>query len=131
MSGAFGVRRLCSYGFQRESEKDQAGYGRIDKKSKSIPPFDTRVDPGISQQLEVQKILVPVDGMEPEVFGRLMQALGTYLQTNDRARVHLFTRQADYGREKQLLEQARGYLEASGSAKAWTKEGAGQLRVGK
>ncbi len=96
--------------------------GGLMKNSRSIPPFDTRVDPGISQQLEVQKILVPVDGMEPEVFGRLMQALGAYLQTNDRARVHLFTRQADYGREKQLLEQARGYLEASGSAKAWTKK---------
>lgn len=35
-----------------------------------ISPYDTRVDFGISQQLDVQKILVPVDGMEE---GRLLE----------------------------------------------------------
>lgn len=87
--------------------------GSLMKKSKSIPPFDTRVDPGISQQLEVQKILVPVDGLEPKLFGRLVQALDEYLGTNDNAVVCLFTRRADYSRSRQLLEQAYGYLEAS------------------
>ena len=97
--------------------------GGLIKKSRSIPPFDTRVDPGISQQLEVQKILVPVDGLKPEIFGRMIQALNTYLCTNDNARVCLFTRQADYGRDRQLLDLVCGYLETSDQAKAQNGQG--------
>lgn len=101
--------------------------GGLIKKSRSIPPFDTRVDPGISQQLEVQKILVPVDGLEPVIFGRMIQILNAYLDTNDNARVCLFTRQADYGRDRQLLDLVSGYLETPDSDKAQSRQGTGNL----
>ena len=40
-----------------------------------ITPFDSRVDFGISQQLNVQKILFPVDGICDEVFEEAVQLL--------------------------------------------------------
>lgn len=102
----------------RESlKKIRQVMGGLIKKSKSIPPFDTRVDPGISQQLEVQKILVPVDSLEPEIFERMVRVLNAYLGKNDKAVVCLFTRQADYGRDRKLLDLVSGYLETPDSVK--------------
>ena len=89
---------------------------------KDITPFDSRADFGISQQLNVQKILVPVDGMEDATFAKLIQRLGEYLPQNDNAQVHLFTRQADYGRERRLLEQAREALRDAGLEEDWAVE---------
>ncbi len=87
-----------------------------------ISPYDTRVDFGISQQLDVQKILVPVDGMEEGRLLELVQTLGKYLPSNKNARVHLFTRLADYGRKRRLLEQARRALSAAGLPEGWAAE---------
>ena len=87
-----------------------------------ITPFDSRVDFGISQQLDVQKILVPVDGMEEGRLLELVQTLGKYLPSNKNARVHLFTRLADYGRKRRLLEQARRALSAAGLPEGWAAE---------
>lgn len=84
-----------------------------------ITPFDSRVDFGISQQLKVQKILVPVDGMAEERFEELICELGKYLLTNDNARVHLFTRIADYDRKKSIIKQTRKILKAHGLEKEW------------
>lgn len=75
-----------------------------------IPPFDTRPDFGISQQLNTQKILVPVDGLEEDQLRWLVEALYAYLPENPDAQVHLFTRQAAYGRDRKLLEQVRSWL---------------------
>ncbi len=87
-----------------------------------ITPFDSRVDFGISQQLNVQKILVPVDGMDDERFGVLIRKLGKYILRNENARIHLFTRVADVGRKMQLLEKTRKALIAADLEPGWAVE---------
>ena len=89
---------------------------------KDITPFDSRVDFGISQQLNVQKILVPVDNLEDDVFEELIRALGTYLPENRNAQVHLLTRQAEYDRKSRLLSQTRECLKRAGMEEAWASE---------
>lgn len=88
----------------------------------NITPFDSRVDLGISQQLNVQKILVPVDGMEDARFERLIQLLGQYLNENDNARIHLFTRLADFDRKRALVERVRECLRNAGMEEGWSME---------
>lgn len=88
----------------------------------AIPPYDSRVDLGISQQLDVQKILVPIDGMEEEKFGKLIRMLGEYLLANDAARIHLFTRRAEYARKQNILEHVRGELRKAGLEEMWAAE---------
>ncbi len=89
---------------------------------KNITPFDSREDFGISQQLNVQKILVPVDGMEEEKLAWLIPELGKYLQQNENARMILFTREASYQRKEFLLEQTRKYLRLAGMNEEWAGE---------
>lgn len=79
-----------------------------------ITPYDTRQEMGISQQLKVQKILFPVDGIEDAVFQSAVRAFGQYLEENPNAEVHLFTRQAAYNRREQLLGVTRKYLKSAG-----------------
>ena len=107
---------------QENIVKIRKGIGKHLDNMKDITPFDSRADFGISQQLNVQKILVPVDGMEDATFAKLIQRLGEYLPQNDNAQVHLFTRQADYGRERRLLEQAREALRDAGLEEDWAVE---------
>ena len=98
---------------------------RIEKPLKNITditPFDSRVDLGISQQLTVQKILVPVDDMDPEWFDEIIACLGQYLPMNENARVHLFTRTAEPGKKAQILEQTRRSLKKAGLAVEWARE---------
>lgn len=54
-----------------------------------------------SGQLNVQKILVPVDALGQNVLDELLEQLAGYLTENENARVHLFTRRADYDMEGQ------------------------------
>lgn len=79
-----------------------------------ISPYDSRVDFGISGELTVQKILVPVDDMPDDRFEMLMEQLAIYLQTNDAAMVHIFTRRAEYQLPKELLEKIADILEKAG-----------------
>lgn len=95
---------------------------KILKNITDISPFDSRVDFGISQQLNVQKILVPVDDMLDETFSQLIRSLGTYLLQNESAEIHLFTRQADYGRTSQLLAQTRMCLQKADLEEEWAAE---------
>ena len=87
-----------------------------------ITPFDSRVDFGISQQINVQKILVPVDGIQDVVFEELIRNLGIYLLQNENAQIHLFTRQAQYGRSSQLLAKVRDILENADLDPEWAIE---------
>lgn len=87
-----------------------------------ITPFDSRVDFGISQQLNVQKILVPVDGLGDARFEELIQALGTYLLQNENAQVHLFTRYAEYDRMQIILARTRECLGKAGMEPDWATE---------
>lgn len=91
-------------------------------KMTDITPFDSRVDLGISQQLTVQKILVPVDDMEEEWLEEVIARLGEYLPSNDKAQIHLFTRMSEYGRKKQLLEITRKILKKYGMEEDWAQE---------
>lgn len=84
-----------------------------------ITPYDSRVDFGISSQLNVQKILVPVDNIDETTFGKLIACLGEYLLINKNARIHLFTRRAEYNQKSIILEKTRNYLERAGYEKKW------------
>lgn len=89
---------------------------------KSITPFDSRVDFGISQQLSVQKILIPVDNLEDAMFDNLIRAIGAYLPQNAYAQVHMLTRQADFDRKTRLLQKARNCLQDAGLEEGWAAE---------
>ena len=79
-----------------------------------ISPYDSRMDFGISEQLTVQKILVPVDGLPEDRFKALMLAMAEYIQTNENAMIHIFTRDATYDLPKQLIDKIATILEEAG-----------------
>ena len=95
--------------------------GILPNRIKDITPYDSRVDFGISQQLTVQKILVPIDGMEDCLFGEIIGYLVTYLIENNRAEIHLFTRQAAYDAEDRILEKTAEYLKMAGFEENWAR----------
>ncbi len=100
--------------------------GRRLEDQTDITPFDSRVDFGISQQFTVQKILVPVDGLEDACFETLIEQLGNYLPQNDNAQIHLFTRLADYDIKRRLLDRTRQCLRKFGLEEDWARESDGQ-----
>ena len=79
-----------------------------------IPPYDTRMDFGISSQLRVQNILVPVDGLTEDAFAWIIKGLADYLTINDLARVHFFTRDASWGREDAIKNDTAELLDSMG-----------------
>ena len=79
-----------------------------------ITPFDTRADFGISQQLTVQNILVPIDSIEQSKFEELIVLFAKYFETNETARVHFFTRNANWDRVDSVLSFVRDVLKANG-----------------
>ena len=104
---------------QENTERIKKSVGDCLRKITDISPYDTRVDFGISQQLDVQKILVPVDGLEDDTFRALIGILGKYIEKNDYVRIHLFTREPDYDKEARILEQVRLCLKSSGLSEKW------------
>lgn len=107
---------------QENSYKIQSLLGNKLSYITDITPFDSRVDFGISQQINVQKILVPVDGLRSEMFEELIQTLGEYLSMNENAQVHLFTRYAHYDRMRTILESTRECLSKAGMQEEWATE---------
>jgi accessory secretory protein Asp1 len=105
----------------------------VDARVVDITPYDSRVDFGISQQVPVQKILVPVDDLATDVFEELIGELCKCLLANEHARVHLFTRQADYNRRARLEAQVRMWLQEMGYDERWCMDelpaGAGENNV--
>ena len=79
-----------------------------------IPPYDTRMDFGISSQLRVQNILVPVDGLTEDAFAQIIKGLADYLSTNELARVHFFTRDASWGHEDAIKNDTVKLLDSMG-----------------
>ena len=75
-----------------------------------ITPFDTRADFGISQQLTVQNILVPIDTIEQSKFEELILLFAKYFEINETARVHFFTRNADWNRVSTVLNYVQDVL---------------------
>ena len=92
--------------------------GRVDRVV-NITPFDSRVDFGISSQLNVQKIMVPVDGIGEESFEQLIRYLGEYLFKNKDAQIHLFTRRPGNKRKNDLLQMTRQYIKKYGYSEEW------------
>lgn len=96
-----------------------------------IPPYDTRMDFGISSQLRVQNILVPVDGLTEDAFARIIKGLADYLTINDLARVHFFTRDASWDREDAIKNDTAELLDSMGYDSRWvTGEGEAALGFG-
>ena len=79
-----------------------------------ITPFDTRADFGISQQLTVQNILVPIDTIEQSKFEELIVLFASYFETNETARVHFFTRNANWDRVDSILNFTCEVLKVNG-----------------
>ncbi len=84
-----------------------------------IPPYDTRMDFGISAQLKVQNILVPIDGLSKDVLRQIVDALANYLSINDLAMVHIFTRDASWGCEDRIKNFIAETLTALGYDPKW------------
>lgn len=89
---------------------------------KNIPPYDTRMDHGISQQMNVQKILFPVDHLTKETLEGAVKYMAAYLEENQDARVHLFTRSVEFNREDMLLKQVSEILGRGGFPSGWARK---------
>lgn len=87
-----------------------------------IPPYDTRADAGISLQSNVQKILLPLDGMDQEMAKKVIYILGKYASKKENVCVHLLTRDARYDAKQMILSQARSALASMGMPEAWVAE---------
>ena len=92
------------------------------KNSMAIPPYDSREDSGLSLQFNVQKVLVAIDGVEGEGFGKLVRTLGEYLRINENVQICLLTRKTDYDRKQRVLEAVRKELLKAGMEDGWAKE---------
>lgn len=104
---------------RKNVDRIQQDCGQVFDNIMAIPPYDSRMEVGISQQFSVQKILVAVDGLEDERFTELIGQLGRYLRRNENARIHLFTRRAEYDRKQKILEHARRELGRFGLEEGW------------
>lgn len=85
----------------------------------SIPPYDTRMDPGLSQQLNNQKVLFPVDHLRPEVMDQAITYIAEYLKGNESVRIHLFTRNASLNKNA-LLKRISEVLKRNDYPPEWT-----------
>lgn len=88
----------------------------------TIPPYDTRADAGISLQSNIQKILLPLDGLEEELAKKTICILGAYASKKGNVHIHLLTRDAVYNAKEKILSQARSALAAAGLQEAWAAE---------
>lgn len=88
--------------------------GELQTRIRDITPYDTRRDYGISQQLSVQKILVPVDGMDDRFFYEITKELAQYVEKNDKAMIHYFTRNNDYDQKNKIITKAQEVLRLEG-----------------
>lgn len=84
-----------------------------------ISPYDTRMDFGVSSQLKVQNILLPVDGIPKREYQQIITEVAHYLRTNELARVHIFTREASWGYADRLKKELADFLETSGYDRRW------------
>ena len=95
---------------KKTSELIKQNLGMTDFNITDISPYDTRMDFGISRQLEVQNIFLPIDGISANEFERIIKEVAGYLAKNELARVHLFSRDATWGREDEIRKELIGIL---------------------
>lgn len=84
------------------------------KNIKDLTPYDSRQDFGISQSLPVQKILVPIDGLDGATFRFVVEQLALYMEKNEFVRVHLFTRLGNAELYDMILNRVRQILVLNG-----------------
>lgn len=93
--------------------------GGVPIKIMDISPYDTRMDFGISPQLKVQNILIPIDGISGEEYRTIIIEVAEYLQQNPLARAHLFTRNAAWGHEDKIRKELVEILTEAGFDAEW------------
>lgn len=114
--------------------KNEIGYNDKTDKCiiKDISLYDARADFGISQQLSVQNIMVPVDGIDDIKLEQIIVECAEYLTTNDLARVHIFSRNTSWDYSKNMLKKIATILEKNGYDKRWAitvKPGKGENEI--
>jgi accessory secretory protein Asp1 len=57
-----------------------------------ITPYDFRIDESIGQEFSERNILVAIDGLQQYYLEELVRELGTYMTSNPKVKIHLFTR---------------------------------------
>ncbi|MCR5106648.1 MAG: accessory Sec system protein Asp1 [Lachnospiraceae bacterium] len=86
-----------------------------------ITPYDSRVDFGISQQLNVQKILFPIDGLPDKIFRRTIIIFAEYLKKNPHAEIDILTRLSDYNLKSDTMKRISKVLKRAVSKEEWEK----------
>lgn len=136
LSGSYDINSDSQAGSAQETGEIAADKISVNNKPvrlhiTDIPPYDTRMDFGISSQLRVQNILVPVDGLTEDAFARIIKGLADYLTINDLARVHFFTRDASWGHEDAIKNDTVKLLDSMGYDSRWvTGDGEAALDFG-
>ena len=107
---------------------DQAGYMVVDTKAGvarlrkyvhdqtpiiDISPYDTRINLGVSQQLTVQQLLIPIDGMNEEMFTEMVLILLEYKQSHENVELHFLTRKAQQNYPQIVLDKIEKLLKAN------------------
>ena len=92
----------------------------------NISPYDTRIDFGISAQLKVQNILLPIDGIAQNEFVQILVEVASYLQKNNLARLHLFSRNGSWGYEDKIKAEVLQILTKAGYEETWILGGMDQ-----
>jgi len=86
---------------------------------RDISPYDARMDIGISQQLSVQNIMVPIDGISDMNLEQIIVECAEYLCTNDMARIHIFTRNMNWNYPTTVRKKIASMLERNGYDSRW------------
>ena len=134
LSGSYDINSDSQAGSAQETGEIAADKISVNNKPvrlhiTDIPPYDTRMDFGISSQLRVQNILVPVDGLTEDAFAWIIKELADYLTINDLARVHFFTRDASWGHEDAIKNNTAELLDSMGYDSRWVT-GDGEAALG-
>lgn len=95
---------------EEEMERIRTLFTGVVNHIRFISPFDTRIDMGISQQLSVQKLLVPIDDLEQKNFEEVIRILNDYVSSGDNLEVHLMTRIPGAEVQKQILDYVNGLI---------------------
>ncbi len=79
-----------------------------------IPPYDARIDFGVSTQLNVQNILIPVDGLSDDDFEQIIMPVTRYMLKNELVMAHIFSRDASYGHKERIRDKLLDIIRNAG-----------------
>lgn len=89
---------------------------------RDISPYDARTDMGISQQLSVQNIMLPIDGIGDTELEKILIECSKYLKKNSKARIHVFTRNTEWNYSGIIKNKIAAILEKNGFDRRWVVE---------